>query len=701
MNWKKLLEISTIAIIVYLLSLVSKTFIPAFETLELKMLDWRFKFKGVRSVESSPIVLVTIDDYSSEALPERWPWPRSYYAHAIENLEKAGAKAIGLDLILDKPDPTRPEHDDILTNTLRASGKVVLARKLEQDTRLNTYFFLVDPVQEFKNATDSSLGLVSIESDGDGIYRRYPVAQEHNNNHLTSFALELIKKYKNYGESITVQKTQDGFIFGEFYIPNYDGSNMLINYAGPSGTFSHYSFASVLDDENINLGEEFDLNYFSEHILPGQVFRDKIVIIGSTVAEQHDNFPTPFLQYQATASETAGAEILANATDTILNNLYFQSPTLTFTLILTGSLIILILILSEFLPTLWATIATTAVVILYGIASFFLFSKLLFVTEIVFPVFAMFFAFIASNLYNYVQVEREKKIIMGAFQHYVPAKVVQELIENPEKLTLGGEERVMTVLFSDVANFTTISESLTPRELVMLINEYLSEMTDIILKYDGIIDKYEGDAIMAEFGAPIFYEEHALYACYAALEMQTRLKELSRGWRREGRPVLTCRTGINTGNMIVGNMGSNKVFDYTVLGDEVNLASRLEGANKPFGTKVMISETTLKMVENAVITRPLDLIVVKGKSKPVQVHELIGRRDEKLDNLMENVLPMYSTGMECYENRQWDRAASFFRQCLRLIPDDGPSKLYLRRAEEFVKNPPPVDWDGVYQLKSK
>lgn len=701
MNWKKLLEISSIAVIVYLVSLILKTALPAFDTLELTSVDWRFKQKGVRSVEDSPIVIVTIDDYSFDALPERWPWPRSFYAHAVRNLTKAGARAIGIDVILDVPDRTGREKDLELARAIRESGNVVLARKLEQSSRLRTYQYLVDPIDELKNAANDHLGLVSIESDGDGIYRRYPVAQSHNDNFLSSFALELIGKFKRYSESISVQKTRDGFIFGEFYVPNYDGSSMLINYAGPRGTFPHYSFASVVDDETRDLGEDYDLDYFTSELLPAEIFKDKIVIIGSTVAELHDNFPTPFLEYQNAQIETPGAEILANATDTILNDRYFQSPTLAFTLILTGSLIILILVVCEFLSTLWSTIATVGMMILYGIISFYLFSEFLYVTEFVFPMFAMVFAFIATNLYNYVQVQREKKVIMGAFQHYVPAKVVQELVENPEKLTLGGEERIMTVLFSDVANFTTISESLTPRELVMLINEYLSEMTDIILKYDGIIDKYEGDAIMAEFGAPIYYEEHALNACKASLEMQARLKELSRGWRREGRPVLGCRTGINTGNMIVGNMGSNKVFDYTVLGDEVNLASRLEGANKPFGTRIMISDSTRAVVEDQMITRPLDMIVVKGKSKPVKVFELIADREEKLDSLIENVLPMYISGIECYENRQWDRAVSFFRQCLRLIPDDGPSKLYLRRVQEFAKNPPPDDWDGVYQLKSK
>ncbi|MEZ4765043.1 MAG: adenylate/guanylate cyclase domain-containing protein [Calditrichia bacterium] len=256
-------------------------------------------------------------------------------------------------------------------------------------------------------------------------------------------------------------------------------------------------------------------------------------------------------------------------------------------------------------------------------------------------------------------------------------------------------------MFTDIANFTTIAETLGHRELVRLLNDYLTEMSEIVLKLDGTIDKYIGDAIMAEFGAPLHYPDHATKGCLAALEMQKRLKELSHEWLRTGRPTVATRIGISTGTMIVGNMGSPKKFNYTVIGDEVNLAARLESANKTFGTGIMISEATYHFVKDMMITRPLDRLIVKGKSKPVNVYELISKKGDKLPNLLESILPLYHHGIRYYEEREWENAESAFRKCLRLMPDDGPSSLYLKRVQEFAKNPPPPNWNRVYQMTTK
>lgn len=701
MNWQKLFSVILLFCFALLLSLFLRYQIPAFERLELDTIDWRFAWRGVEPVEDSPIVLVVIDDYSFEALPERWPYPRSYYAHLIENLTRAGAAVIGLDLIFDVADRYGPEKDAALAAAIRESGRVVLARKLEIDSRLQSYRFLVEPIPLLKEAAGDRLGLVSIESDRDGIYRRYPVYQPHNREKLFSFVIELIDHYHGEGSRLDTLFSEKHLKLGAFEIPFYDAANLMIDFAGPAGTFPQYSFASVIDDERLDLGEKHDLDYFSENLLPDEVFKGKIVLVGSTVAELHDNFPTPFLEYRGTPKEMPGVEILANAARTIYTQSFFRKPSFAFTLALTATLMVLIFIFCFRTSTLISSGVTLGLATLITLAQFLLFSRLRVVGELFFPVMGVFLAFVSANLYQFVLTQREKRKIMGAFQQYVPAKVIKELLANPEKLTLGGEERYMTVLFSDLANFTSIAESMTPTDLVKLINEYLSEMTDIILHYDGIIDKYEGDAIMAEFGAPVHYPDHALKACYAALDMQRRLKTLSREWRRQGRPVLTCRTGVNSGNMIVGNMGSAKVFDYTVIGDEVNLAARLEGANKTFGTANMISESTYNDVKEAMITRPIDLIVVKGRQKPVQVFELLARKDEEIDELVKKLLPIYRDGVHYYHHRKWELAAESFRLCLKMVPEDGPSRQYLKRVLEYAKNPPPEDWDGVYALKSK
>lgn len=694
-----IIHILIISVGVFLFSFLVSS-IGALKSLELKTIDWRFSFRGPLSVEDSPIVIVTIDDQSFDVLPERWPWPRSYYARVIENLDRAGVRVVGLDVILDKPDNYNPENDSALAVAIQATGKVVLTGKLEQDRRLRTLFQEVKPIPLFLEAADNSWGLGSIQIDEDGFYRRYIVAQEHQGEYLYSLALEVIRKYAGYGPETPLEETDDGFRFGDYQIPSYDHPTILINFAGPEGTFPSYSFETVIDDSSFSLGEEFDLDSF-EQLLADGVFEDKIVLIGSTVAELHDNFPTPFLGYKGQPKEMPGVEIHANAINTILNDIHISHPNFILFLLFVLLLVLLIQYLSLRLSTVMSAILTALLILAYIGVQFYIFGRFSLVMDMVFPTIAIFLSYVSNNIYQYILTQKEKQMIMGAFERYVPEKVVKELLAHPEKLTLGGEERYMSVLFSDIADFTSISENMSPRELVQLINEYLSAMTDIILDHDGIIDKYEGDALMAEFGAPVYYDDHALKACLAALRMQERLAELSKKFERENKPILKSRIGINTGNMIVGNMGSSKVFDYTVLGDEVNLASRLEGANKLFGTYIMISESTYNAVKDKLITRPLDMIRVKGKQKPVKVFELLGRKDQPGDGYFKDTLTTYINGIRYYLDRRWDQAAQCFKYCLQHYPEDGPSKLYLRRVYEYSKNPPPDDWDGVFTMQSK
>ncbi|MBI4830199.1 MAG: CHASE2 domain-containing protein [Candidatus Lindowbacteria bacterium] len=303
--------------------------------------------------------------------------------------------------------------------------------------------------------------------------------------------------------------------------------------------------------------------------------------------------------------------------------------------------------------------------------------------------------------YKFSTAEKKRKFIRQAFEHYMNPKVVEQIAKNPDMLELGGKEMVLTALFSDVAGFTTISERLTAHQLVELLNEYLTAMTDIILKYDGLLDKYEGDAIMAVFGAPIHYADHAARACYVALEMQEQLRTMREKWKAEGKPELYARVGMNTGAMVVGNMGSRVRFDYTVMGDSVNLASRLEGVNKQYSTDIMISEFTLEHCKENVIAREVDLIRVKGKAKPVRIYEVLARSKDGLPEAMESVIRHYSAGLEAYRAKNWDAGITAFQCALETRPDDGPSLTYLKRCAEYVKAPPPDDWDGAYIMTTK
>ena len=301
-----------------------------------------------------------------------------------------------------------------------------------------------------------------------------------------------------------------------------------------------------------------------------------------------------------------------------------------------------------------------------------------------------------------VVMGRERAFIKNAFSRFVPGKVVETLIAHPEMLKLGGEERVLTVLFSDLADFTGISEKTPPSQLVSLLMEYLTEMTDIILAHGGIIDKFEGDAIMAEFGTPVPMADHADQAVRAGLGMQRRLEELREIWGRKGLPTLRCRIGINTGSMIVGNMGSTQVFDYTVLGDSVNLASRLEAANKRYNTHLMISEFTRRSLTPGLFrTRILDAVTVKGKSKSVRVFEVYGETSEPPDPRDELYFDAYRQAFELYLSKDFEAAGAAFRKALELRPDDPASGQMLERMKSLNPDELPLDWDGSIALLTK
>ncbi len=678
--------------------------IPAIHGLELKTIDWRFQWRGPLTIEQSPIVIVTIDDQSYESLQTQWPWPRHFYANVIENLTEAGAKVIGLDVILDSPDGHGKASDLRLAAAIDSLKNVVLAGKVEDTGQYRSYPVLVKPLSILLEA-DSSWGITAIQSDPDGMHRQYFVVQNYQNELLPSFGLEVLRKYLDIPDSEAIQVTDGKVQVGKLSVPLSQEGLMRINFVGPVGSFPRYSYDSVIDDERFDLGD-YDLDFFSTSLLPTDVFTDKIVLIGSTMSELHDNFPTPFFEFKDhqgnyRKAEMPGVEIHANAIWTILNQAYFTDISPLPSLLILILLIIFMYVVVLRFSTTWSVITFFGLLIMYNLLQFFLFSQYRIVMAMVAPTIGMTISFVAATIYEYVLTQHEKRLILGAFERFVPQKVVKELIAHPEKLQLGGEERFLTVLFMDLADFTSVSENLKPTELVSIINAYLTEMTDIVFKYDGIIDKYEGDALMAEFGTPVFFEDHAVKACFAALEMLRKLRSMNFSHYAKGISRLNCRIGINSGNMIVGNMGSKNVFDYTAMGDSVNLASRLEGANKMYRTHIMISEDTYKLVKDAVISRPLDLIRVKGRQKPVRVLEVISRRDDRLPANVRSMLPVFVNGIRYYHQRDWQKAEDCFKFCLDSVPDDGPATEYMRRVKEFTQNPPTEDWDGVYTMHTK
>jgi adenylate cyclase len=318
------------------------------------------------------------------------------------------------------------------------------------------------------------------------------------------------------------------------------------------------------------------------------------------------------------------------------------------------------------------------------------------------PTMICFFTFIIKTFISFIETEKEKRFIRNAFGHYLSPDVINELITSPEKLTLTGELKYLTALFTDIRGFSTISEVLNPTDLVKLLNSYLTEMSNIILSLKGTIDKYEGDAIISFFGAPVAFEDHANRACLAAARMKRMEVLLNEHLLREKLTptALYTRIGINTGEMTVGNMGTEQKMDYTIMGHAVNLAARLEGVNKQYNTKILISEYTYKEGGQGITVRKLDRVRVVGIKTPVRLYEIIDETEHVGEQLKEGIATFHE-GLSCFEEKNWVKAEKYFEEAKKAIPDDGPSDIYLKRCIEFQKKPPSDTWDGVFNLVQK
>ena len=305
-----------------------------------------------------------------------------------------------------------------------------------------------------------------------------------------------------------------------------------------------------------------------------------------------------------------------------------------------------------------------------------------------------------DELKGLVEAMNAMKIGLRSFRKYIPAELVQQLIRKGEEIDASGERQRLTIFFSDIADFSTISEKLTPNELSSQISEYLTEMTSIILKHGGTVDKYIGDSIMAFWGAPNKALDHATQACLAAIECNARLKILAQEWSSQGRPAFRTRIGLNTGDVVVGNIGSNQRLSYTAMGDPVNLASRLEGLNKEYATSIIISQSVLNELPDEFVYRLLDIVVVKGKSEPVPIYELVSRKGDVTGSDAE-FFEMFSKAVNSYLEKDWDKAIFRFEKLLGLRPDDQACKIFIERCREYKDNPPGHDWGGEYVFLHK
>lgn len=427
--------------------------------------------------------------------------------------------------------------------------------------------------------------------------------------------------------------------------------------------------------------------------LPALV-KDKICIIGLTAAGTIDIGSTTI------SNEYPLVSTRANIMNTILNQDFLSevSDLINFTLIMAIMLAFVLAALK--LQPIGVTIMGISTLIAFAVfnVSIMVFMGYIFLLNT--PIISIAAGFLIITINKYLMADKEKRFIKEAFGQYLSPVVIDQIIENPTLLKLGGERRTMTAFFSDIEAFSTVSEKMKPEELVPFLNEYLTEMTDIILKYDGTVDKYEGDAIIAFWGAPIPIKDHAYKTCYVAVEMQHRMEALRKKWQLEGKFPLKMRIGINTGPMVVGNMGSKQRMDYTMMGDSVNLAARLEGVNKLYSTYTVISDSTYNEVQQSMFVRELDTIRVVGKEKPVIIYELIATKGH-IPQGKQELVQQFSNGIVLYKQKEFEKAIEVFQSILERYPDDGPSKLYIERCQNFIQTPPPKDWDGVYSMQTK
>ncbi len=698
-----------------LIGLISFTLIGAlffFKSFEIFQLKISNSLYG-RDKPGNQIIIVRVDNptiNSETGLGDYKNWSRSYYAKVIENINKFEPKVIGVDFVFRRPKDT--EGDKALADSLsKVKAPVIIYRNDEPEFNAQGYFssnkssILGLPLPELTGLSNIILSVSTAKADKDGVIRKiYPgIFDGIRNIYDESFAFAISRAYlANLAKADAPPLSDKSYLINtlggnKIEIPLESGQMLIRFFSHPLGVFSQEKQRATFN--NISFLDAYN-NQFG--VFDPANFKDKIVLIGLTAATNEDLYFTPVDPVQ----RMSGVEIQANAIQTILEQKFLRNMT-------TAEVLILLFLLSfgsafvfMFTRIRWSVLYLIVVPTAYALLAPVAFDRGL-IFDLVHPYLAMLLVFIAAYMYRYLTEFKEKLLLRGAFSKYVNPKLVEQIVEHPENLKLGGEKREVTVLFTDIAHFTTISEKLSPESLVALLNEYFEAMSEVIMANGGTVDKFEGDAIMAFFGAPLPQNDHAGLACKTALQMRAKLLQLMQKWKTdpplpggEAKPQIDFRCGLSSGEVIVGNVGSASKFNYTVMGDIVNLGSRLEGANKHYETNTILSQKTAEKVTTQFEMRVLDTIRVVGKKEPIKVYELIAEKGQLPANVLD-LLAQYNDGINLYYERKFAEALAKFQKILESYPNDGPSKLYRQRCEVLRDFPPKPEWDGVYEMGSK
>ncbi|MFZ5450400.1 MAG: CHASE2 domain-containing protein [Thermodesulfobacteriota bacterium] len=717
---------------------------PAYtDFLELKFYDLKYRVRGPLT-PCPDIAIVGIDDDSLQKVG-RWPWSREDIARLILTVKDMGPKVVALDIVFAEREESaavrslanlrreiarrgastpelmalleKEEHradvDRRLAQVIAHGPPTILgfffrdvggtAAGLQAEQLMGESYIRASTYNAVRllNTKPSQLPLLGAEGvqvnlpeivaaaagggyfnmlpDADGVVRWNPLAILFGPDLFAPLSLVAPDHYLGRPPlSITLSQLGVSQVrLGSRQVPVDRFGRLLINYLGGPGVFPSYSAAAVMEGR-----------------VPPQALKDKIVLIGATAVGIYDLRVTPF------SGINPGVEIQATVIDNLLTGRFMRVPPFNRGLSVL-IIIMLAIILGLALPRLsafWSFAFTMSMAAFFIAGNYFMFIRGR-QLDLFYPLLQIGAVYLGFTIHRFMLEEQERLRIRRAFEAYVAPTVVQEMLKHPDNLRLGGERREITIMFTDIRGFTTLSENLAPEELVATLHDFLNPMSNIIIQHEGTIDKYIGDAIMALFGAPLELPDHAGRACRTALDMMATLGELDRKWAEQGRPQVRVGIGINSGVVAVGNMGSDRLFDYTAIGDNVNLASRLEGLNKYYGTNILISEATVRNLNGDFILRSVDLVQVKGKAQPLEVFDLISAGTPEPD--WARFLEIYHQGLTLYRQGHWSQCASALEEALSLRPQDQLAQRYLLLSQKYQQNPPGADWSPVTVMTEK
>ncbi len=662
--------------------------------------DLRVRALARSGAATDRIRLVLLDqkslDWAKESFGLGWPWPRQAYAPLVDFCERAGAASLSFDVVFTEPSIYGVDDDQALAESLRAMGRALLAAAFARsdgssetwpayvpgpalavrgDRPLPTAKVATFPIPDLAHGV-AGVGNVTVPPDADNIYRTFPLLLRFDDRYVPS--LPLAAAMADSPETLVLGP--DSLTVGATRVPLLPGGDAILNYRG-RGAYATYSAAALMES-GMRMAEG------NEPVVDPADFKDKHVLFGFSATGLLDLRSTPM------GGISPGVLVNATALDNLLSGDFLRAAPPWSDAAATLILAVLGALGVTLLSNLWATLAVPAATLAAPVAL----GSILYTQGVrsgmAVQLAGCLTALFLAGTWKYATEGRRKRFIKSAFKQYLSPKVIEQLLQHPERLSLGGERRELTIFFSDLEGFTSISEGLSPEDLTAMLNDYLSAMTDIIHYYEGTVDKYEGDAIIAFWNAPVDQPGHALLAVKAALACQTRLAEMQPTLRERTGADVRMRIGLNTGPAVVGNLGSRERFDYTMLGDAVNLAARLESINKQFGTYTMLSRATLDRLDSEIPVRELSRLRVVGKEEAVTVYEPMPADEFQR---RQSDLSVFAEGLALFRAGDFAPARTLFES---IAPRDPAAARYASRCAELAAAPPD-HWDGVWTMTSK